>query len=177
MISIICCGNRGAVIEAALVVLVGVVVYVLVMILVMVMIMVAALAVLLVFVVIVVTSNDNAVSRCMGGGNIYSSSCNGSTSGTSGGRHDAILDFSYGENILNVANNCSAVLHLSSGTDRFAQDIKDMLGFKPGLYWQICWKYIAPLFILVSIGQASEIIAIALRVCLDGVFPHRPKCV
>ncbi|KAK0077863.1 hypothetical protein PV326_009741 [Microctonus aethiopoides] len=36
------------------------------------------------------------------------------------------------------------------GTDRFCADIKDMIGFSPGLYWRVCWKFIAPIFILVS---------------------------
>ncbi|TNN19403.1 Sodium-dependent dopamine transporter [Schistosoma japonicum] len=34
------------------------------------------------------------------------------------------------------------------GVDRFRQNIKQMLGFQPGIFWKICWKFIAPLFIL-----------------------------
>ena len=44
------------------------------------------------------------------------------------------------------------------GVDRFADDIQDMMGFKPGIYWITCWKYIAPLFILVTILHVLLII-------------------
>ncbi|CAH8558884.1 unnamed protein product [Schistosoma rodhaini] len=37
------------------------------------------------------------------------------------------------------------------GVDRFRQNIKQMLGFQPGIFWKICWKFIAPLFILFNI--------------------------
>ncbi|KAK2155143.1 hypothetical protein LSH36_247g00045 [Paralvinella palmiformis] len=34
------------------------------------------------------------------------------------------------------------------GVNRFADDIKAMVGFRPGIYWRLCWKFIAPAFIL-----------------------------
>lgn len=37
------------------------------------------------------------------------------------------------------------------GVDRFCNDIKDMVGFKPGIYWRVCWKFVAPLFLLFII--------------------------
>ncbi|KAH0561712.1 sodium-dependent dopamine transporter [Cotesia glomerata] len=37
------------------------------------------------------------------------------------------------------------------GTDRFCADIKDMIGFAPGLYWRVCWKFVAPIFIVFII--------------------------
>lgn len=37
------------------------------------------------------------------------------------------------------------------GTDRFCDDIRDMIGFAPGQYWRICWRYVAPLFLLFII--------------------------
>ncbi|XP_015118294.1 sodium-dependent dopamine transporter [Diachasma alloeum] len=37
------------------------------------------------------------------------------------------------------------------GTDRFCADIKDMIGFSPGIYWRVCWKFVAPLFIMFII--------------------------
>ncbi|KAK6638197.1 hypothetical protein RUM44_008625 [Polyplax serrata] len=37
------------------------------------------------------------------------------------------------------------------GNKRFCDDIKDMIGFLPGLYWQFCWKFAAPLFLLFII--------------------------
>ncbi|CAH1187185.1 unnamed protein product [Phyllotreta striolata] len=37
------------------------------------------------------------------------------------------------------------------GTQRFCDDIKDMIGFAPGLYWRFCWKFAAPVFLLFII--------------------------
>ncbi|KAG5270066.1 hypothetical protein AALO_G00188280 [Alosa alosa] len=34
------------------------------------------------------------------------------------------------------------------GVDRFSEDIERMMGFKPGLYWRICWKFVSPAFLL-----------------------------
>nr|DBA17065.1 TPA: hypothetical protein GDO54_002572 [Pyxicephalus adspersus] len=31
---------------------------------------------------------------------------------------------------------------------RFSDDIYRMLGFKPGLYWRLCWKFVSPAFLL-----------------------------
>ncbi|KAA3680132.1 solute carrier family 6 (neurotransmitter transporter, dopamine) member 3 [Paragonimus westermani] len=36
------------------------------------------------------------------------------------------------------------------GVDNFRKNIKHMLGFEPGIFWKICWKFIAPVFIMVS---------------------------
>ena len=40
------------------------------------------------------------------------------------------------------------VLLLSSGTERFCEDIRDMIGFRPGVYWRVCWRFAAPAFLL-----------------------------
>ncbi|XP_065578295.1 sodium-dependent dopamine transporter-like isoform X2 [Artemia franciscana] len=37
------------------------------------------------------------------------------------------------------------------GIERFREDVKEMIGFKPGLGWLICWKFAAPIFLLVII--------------------------
>lgn len=37
------------------------------------------------------------------------------------------------------------------GVERFCEDIRDMIGFAPGIYWRVCWKFIAPLFLLFII--------------------------
>lgn len=37
------------------------------------------------------------------------------------------------------------------GIDRFCDDIKDMIGFAPGLYWRVCWRFAAPVFLLFII--------------------------
>lgn len=36
------------------------------------------------------------------------------------------------------------------GVENFSNDIKQMLGHRPGLFWRICWGYISPVFLLVS---------------------------
>ncbi|KAK2164368.1 hypothetical protein LSH36_65g08008 [Paralvinella palmiformis] len=39
------------------------------------------------------------------------------------------------------------------GMQEFCDDFKKMLGFRPNLYWRICWKFISPLFILrIALG-------------------------
>lgn len=37
------------------------------------------------------------------------------------------------------------------GTNRFCGDIRDMIGHTPGLYWRVCWKFVAPIFLLFII--------------------------
>ncbi|KAF8571126.1 hypothetical protein P879_02278 [Paragonimus westermani] len=37
------------------------------------------------------------------------------------------------------------------GVDNFRKNIKHMLGFEPGIFWKICWKFIAPVFIMFNI--------------------------
>ncbi|GFT53414.1 sodium-dependent serotonin transporter [Nephila pilipes] len=34
------------------------------------------------------------------------------------------------------------------GAERFSDQVKEMLGFRPGIFWRVCWKYISPIFIL-----------------------------
>jgi solute carrier family 6 dopamine transporter-like protein 3 len=36
------------------------------------------------------------------------------------------------------------------GTDRFCEDIYEMINIRPGLFWRYCWKYITPSCITVS---------------------------
>ncbi|KAK7580355.1 hypothetical protein V9T40_000984 [Parthenolecanium corni] len=37
------------------------------------------------------------------------------------------------------------------GIQRFSADIKDMMGFSPGIYWRVCWRFAAPLFLIFII--------------------------
>lgn len=46
---------------------------------------------------------------------------------------------------------------LIPGVDRFSEDIERMMGFKPGLYWRLCWKFVSPLFLLVSGSKALQL--------------------
>ncbi|XP_014368460.2 sodium-dependent noradrenaline transporter-like [Papilio machaon] len=34
------------------------------------------------------------------------------------------------------------------GLERFSDDVEEMLGFRPGIYWRVCWKFISPTFII-----------------------------
>lgn len=34
------------------------------------------------------------------------------------------------------------------GTTRFCDDIRDMIGISPGIYWRVCWKFVAPIFLM-----------------------------
>ncbi|XP_061101088.1 sodium-dependent noradrenaline transporter-like [Conger conger] len=47
------------------------------------------------------------------------------------------------------------------GVDRFSDDIEHMMGFKPGLYWRLCWKFVSPVFLLfvviASIVNSSDL--------------------
>ncbi|CAI4232292.1 unnamed protein product [Auanema sp. JU1783] len=37
------------------------------------------------------------------------------------------------------------------GIKQFVADLKEMLGFEPGLYWRVCWTILAPVFLLTMI--------------------------
>lgn len=38
------------------------------------------------------------------------------------------------------------------GVDRICQDIKFMLGFRPNMYWRICWRFLTPTFMTFLLG-------------------------
>ena len=42
------------------------------------------------------------------------------------------------------------------GVDNFSADIEQMLGKKPSLFWRICWRYISPTFLFVSLIKSWE---------------------
>ncbi|KAG5899379.1 hypothetical protein JTB14_036868 [Gonioctena quinquepunctata] len=48
------------------------------------------------------------------------------------------------------------------GLGRFADDIEMMTGSRPGLYWQICWKYLSPL------AMISILVASIIEIAVDG---------
>ncbi|KAG7257262.1 hypothetical protein CRUP_030797, partial [Coryphaenoides rupestris] len=39
----------------------------------------------------------------------------------------------------------------SLGVDRFSDDIEEMIGHRPGLYWRLCWKFVSPCFLLFMV--------------------------
>uniref|UniRef100_A0A8C6PHB1 Transporter n=1 Tax=Nothobranchius furzeri TaxID=105023 RepID=A0A8C6PHB1_NOTFU len=55
------------------------------------------------------------------------------------------------------------------GVDRFSEDIERMMGFKPGLYWRLCWKFVSPAFLLFVV-IASTLTSSGLKYN-DYVFP------
>ncbi|XP_042909495.1 sodium-dependent dopamine transporter-like [Parasteatoda tepidariorum] len=40
------------------------------------------------------------------------------------------------------------------GIGPFSENVKEMLGHKPGLYWRLCWKFISPAFLIAVIVSA-----------------------
>lgn len=40
------------------------------------------------------------------------------------------------------------------GHKKFTQDIYDMTGIRPGWYWQITWRYLAPVIMIVILSSA-----------------------
>lgn len=42
------------------------------------------------------------------------------------------------------------------GIDKFIANIESMLGKRPPMYYIICWKYISPITLCVSIAQAPS---------------------
>ncbi|XP_062601592.1 sodium-dependent dopamine transporter-like [Saccostrea cucullata] len=69
---------------------------------------------------------------------------------TQGGAYVVSLMDKYaaGYSILFAVFFESLVLSWAYGVERFSNDIRTMLGHPAGIYWKICWKFIAPLFIL-----------------------------
>ncbi|KIH46186.1 Sodium:neurotransmitter symporter family protein [Ancylostoma duodenale] len=53
---------------------------------------------------------------------------------------------------LLIAVFCEAmVIAYIYGIKQFVRDLKEMLGFEPGIYWRICWTLLAPAFLLMMI--------------------------
>ncbi|XP_064641154.1 sodium-dependent noradrenaline transporter-like [Lineus longissimus] len=59
--------------------------------------------------------------------------------------------FSAGTSILFTVFIQSIAISWFYGLNQFCDDVKTMLGFKPGIYWRICWKIASPLFILTIV--------------------------
>ncbi|MGH0168274.1 UNVERIFIED_CONTAM: hypothetical protein FKN15_054512 [Acipenser sinensis] len=55
------------------------------------------------------------------------------------------------------------------GVDRFSEDIERMMGFKPGLYWRLCWKFVSPAFLLFVV--VASIVKMETLTYDDYTFP------
>ncbi|KAK3101074.1 hypothetical protein FSP39_000752 [Pinctada imbricata] len=63
-----------------------------------------------------------------------------------------LVDFSVGGFPLLVVGFMELVaINWIYGFDKFSDNIYCMLGRKPNKYWEICWKYVSPLVILITI--------------------------
>lgn len=51
------------------------------------------------------------------------------------------------------------------GVDRFSEDIERMMGFKPGLYWRLCWKFVSPAFLLVREIRNIQVVTLGWFSC------------
>ena len=40
------------------------------------------------------------------------------------------------------------------GSSKFSKQIKQMLGFTPGIFWRICWQYITPIFLFALLSAS-----------------------
>lgn len=67
------------------------------------------------------------------------------------------LQWVYGSGSVCVSSSPGLLSCVSSpGVDRFSEDIERMMGFKPGLYWRLCWKFVSPTFLLVRPPGGQE---------------------
>ncbi|KAL7986583.1 hypothetical protein Chor_012866 [Crotalus horridus] len=74
---------------------------------------------------------------------------------TNGGPYIVKLleEFGAGYSILAVVFLEAIAVSWFYGMQQFCSDVKAMLGFGPGLYWQVCWRVVSPAtlaFILIS---------------------------
>ncbi|XP_070572803.1 sodium-dependent serotonin transporter-like [Ptychodera flava] len=62
-----------------------------------------------------------------------------------------ITEMGAGVSLLVIVFLEAVVISWFYGAGRFAEEIKQMLGYKPGIFWRICWRFISPLFLLFII--------------------------
>lgn len=82
------------------------------------------------------------------------------------------LSFFEGLAILFVVFVEAAGVFWFYGVDNFSADIEQMLGKKPSLYWRVCWKYISPTFLFVSIRVEKKRFEWIVIVKRDLVFKN-----
>ena len=54
----------------------------------------------------------------------------------------------------------AALTSCSFPLNRFEDDIQYMIGFRPHVYWRICWRYVSPF--LISVILIASIINLAI---------------
>ncbi|XP_022245423.1 sodium-dependent serotonin transporter-like [Limulus polyphemus] len=69
---------------------------------------------------------------------------------TYGGSYVVNLLDSYGTSmsVLFVVFVEAATVCWFYGAQRFSEQVQKMLGFRPGIFWRLCWTYVSPIFIL-----------------------------
>ncbi|XP_028558581.1 sodium-dependent serotonin transporter-like [Podarcis muralis] len=75
---------------------------------------------------------------------------------TSGGSYIVKLleEFGAGCSILAVVFLESIAVSWFYGIQQFCNDVKAMLGFAPGIYWQVCWAAVSPAFLAFIIASS-----------------------
>ncbi|MEE6478512.1 hypothetical protein FKM82_011865 [Ascaphus truei] len=75
---------------------------------------------------------------------------------TSGGMYWLVLldDYSAGFGLLTIVITFCLVVSRVYGIKNFCRDIQMMLGFKPGLYFRVCWTFLTPVTLLGLLGYS-----------------------
>ncbi|CAH2004494.1 unnamed protein product [Acanthoscelides obtectus] len=47
------------------------------------------------------------------------------------------------------------------GHEKFTKDIQDMTGYKPGIYWQVTWRFLAP--IIMAVILVSSVVSMVIK--------------
>ena len=40
------------------------------------------------------------------------------------------------------------------GHRQFTDDIEEMTGVRPGIYWQVCWRFVSPVLLAIVLGTS-----------------------
>ena len=40
------------------------------------------------------------------------------------------------------------------GHKQFTDDIEEMTGVRPGIYWQLCWRFVSPVLLAIVLGTS-----------------------
>ncbi|KAI3382564.1 hypothetical protein SNEBB_003714 [Seison nebaliae] len=73
--------------------------------------------------------------------------------------------------ILLIAFCETVALNWIYGTNRFSDDVKSMLGFRPGRFWRVTWAIIAPFFLLIVFITIIYYITLSPLVLNSYVYP------